>query len=438
METLFSGITVVPVDERDTVLRDAYVGIAGGKITYIGDRPPEAKAARVISGANKVMIPGLCNAHTHIPMTLLRGYADDYDLHTWLHDHIFPAEERLTEDMIYEGARLAVLEMLAGGTVAFTEMYGQMMQVGRAAAESGMKANIAQALIHIGSGAYDAKTDARFAQTRELADAYHDYDNGRIRVDVSIHAEYTSGPAVWEEAARYAIDRGLGMNLHLSETREEHEACKTRRNGRTPAQVFHAARLFNVRTTAAHCVWLENDDIEILGEMGVTAAHCPVSNAKLVSGTANVPLMQQRGVNVALGTDGAASNNSLDMFEEMKAAAILNKLARRDPEAVKAADALRMATANGYLAQGRAGEGGRIQVGCEADLAVLDFDKPHLTPCHNVISHLVYAARASDVCLTMVRGKILYENGEFPALDAEKIKAGARKAAETIAGSRHY
>ena len=428
MDTLFSGITAVPLDGRDTVLRDAYVGVTDDKIAYIGDKPPKEKAKRVIPGAHRVLMPGLCNAHTHTPMTLLRGYADDYDLHTWLHEHIFPAEDRMTGDMIYWGTSLALMEMLAGGTTAFTEMYGNMLHVGRAVAESGMKANIAQALMHIGEEEYDVKNDPRFAQTRELVDEYHDYDVGRIRVDVSVHAEYTSTRPVWQEAARYAIDKGLGMNVHLSETREEHEACKERYHGRTPAYLFDAAHVFHVRATAAHCVWVENDDIEIMREMGVTAAHCPVSNAKLACGTANVPLMLERGVNVALGTDGVASNNSHDMFEEMKAAATLNKLARRDPEAVRAADVLRMATRNGYLAQGRAGEGGQIEIGCEADLTMLDFDKPHLTPCHNAVSNLVYAAKGSDVCLTMVRGRILYENGEFLTLDAERVKAEVRKA----------
>jgi 5-methylthioadenosine/S-adenosylhomocysteine deaminase len=434
LDILFSGVAAVLADEQNTVLDGAYVGVEDGKIVYVGSKAPKKKARRTISGTRKVLMPGLCNAHTHTPMTLLRGYADDYELHTWLNDHIFPAEARMTEDMLYWGTSLAIMEMLAGGTVSFTDMYGPMMEVARATDESGMKANLSRALMHRGDPKeYDFRSDDRAKEARALTDEYHNRDHGRIKTDIAIHGEYTSCFKLWEQVGEYAAGRRIGIHVHLSETRKEHEESKERNYGRTPAQALHAARVFEVPTTAAHCVWVENDDIEILREMGVTAAHNPVSNAKLASGTANVPLMLERGVNVALGTDGMASNNSHDMFEEMKAAALLNKLSRRDPEALNASSVLRMATRNGYIAQGRAKEGGYIKEGCDADLILLDFDKPHLTPCHSVISSIVYAARGSDVCLTMVRGKILYENGEFLTMDAERVLARTREIAGMFA-----
>ena len=431
MDILFEHITAVTMDEPGTVLTDAYVGVANGSISYIGSTPPKDKPRRVISGARKILMPGLCNAHVHSPMTLLRGYADDYDLQTWLFGHILPAENRMTDEAVYWGARLAMMEMIAGGTVSFTDMYDHMLAVGRAADESGLKANLTRALLCDGPE-YSFKTDPRAAETRELIDMYHNRDGGRLKVDVSIHAEYTSNRALWEAAAGFAAERGLGMNIHLSETRREHEECKDRHNRQTPARVMYRAGVFDVRTTAAHCVWLENDDVEMLGEKGVSVAHCPVSNAKLASGAANVPLLLERGVNVALGTDGTASNNSLDLFGEMKTAALVGKLTRRDPEAADALTVLRMAATGGFISQGRA-DSGRIAEGFSADLIMLDFDKPHLTPCHNVVSHLVYAARASDVCLTMARGHILYENGGFLTLDAERTMAETRLAAKRLA-----
>lgn len=426
-DLLFSGVTAVPMDGPDEVLKDAYVGVTGGKITYVGRTPPQEPSARVIDGKRKVLMPGLCNGHTHIAMTLLRGYADDYDLQTWLHEHIFPAEAKMTDDMVYWGAKLATLEMMAGGTVSFTDMYDHMDAVARAADESGMKANLTRALMDF-SDSYDFEGDFRVAEMRELGERWHGHDGGRLLVDVAIHGEYTSRRDLWEAASGYAKEHGLGMNVHLSETRFEHEECK-RKYGRTPAQVLAAAGVFDVRAVAAHCVWLENDDIEIMREKGVTAVHNPVSNLKLASGAANVPLMLERGLNVALGTDGVASNNSHDMFEEIKAAALLHKYVRHDPQAINAAAALRLAVTGGFVSQGRGGESGKIAEGCDADLILLDFDKPHLTPCHNVVSNLVYAARGSDVCMALVRGKILYENGRYLTVDAERVLFEVAKAA---------
>lgn len=428
MDLLFSGVAVLPMDGPEPVLQDAYVGVTGGRISYVGATPPEEQATRVIRGSHKVLMPGLCNGHTHIAMTLLRGYADDFALQTWLHEHIFPAEAKMTDDMVYWGAKLATMEMIAGGTVSFTDMYDHMEAVARATDESGMKANLTRAMLDF-SDSFDFDTDFRVMEMRSLIERWHGHDNGRLRVDVSIHGEYTSHRALWEAAAQYAKDKGLGMNVHLSETRFEHEEC-VRKYDRTPAQVLNAAGVFDVRAIAAHCVWAENDDIEIMREKGVTAVHNPVSNMKLASGAANVPLMLERGVNVALGTDGVASNNSHDMFEEMKAAALLQKHTRNDPAVIDAVTALRLATTGGFVSQGRGGESGKIAVGYDADLILLDFDKPHLTPCHNVISNVVYAARGSDVCMTLVRGKILYENGQYLTIDAERALSEMRKAAE--------
>ncbi len=414
MDTLFRNVTAVLPDAA--VLKYAYVGVDAGKITYIGTELPAEPPGGVIEGRGKVLAPGLVNTHTHLPMTLLRGFADDMDLQTWLFQHIFPAEDKLTAELVYTGSLLALMECIASGTVSVSDMYFFESDVARAVAESGIKANLCRPF----QG--EENHEVRTREALELIGQYHGYDNGRIRIDASVHAEYTSSPAIWEAAATLARENGLRLHTHLSETVREHDECVTK-YGLTPAAVFDRHGLFSVPVTAAHCVHITDDDIAILAERGATAVHNPVSNLKLNSGVARVQAMRKGGVNVALGTDGAASNNSLDMFEEMKTAAIL--AAGDDP--LTAAGALRLATVNGAKAQGR--ESGQIAVGFDADLILLDFDKPHLQPLHNVISSLVYSARGSDVCLTMVNGTILYRDGEFLTIDRERVLREAGKAA---------
>jgi 5-methylthioadenosine/S-adenosylhomocysteine deaminase len=419
MQTLFKNVTAVLMDDGDTVLKDAYVGTDGGKIVYVSTAPPIASGAppAVIDGSNKVMMPGLVNAHTHLPMVLLRGFADDMDLQTWLFQHIFPAEDKMTEEMVYTGMQLALMECIASGTVSATEMYFFPWFTAPAIIESGMKANICR--VFMGD-----ETDRQEAEALDLIERFHMQADGRIRVDACVHAEYTSSPPVWERAARLARDKGLRMHVHLSETKFEHDEC-VKKHGMTPAAVLDKHGLFSVPVTAAHCVHVTDGDIDILAARGAAAVHNPVSNLKLNSGTARVRTMRDKGVNIALGTDGTASNNSLDLFEEVKTAAILHS----GENPLTAAGALKLATRNGAASQGRAGETGQIAVGMDADLILLDFDKPHLTPLHNAVSSLAYSARGGDVCLTMVRGKTLYKDGEFLTIDREKVLREARKMA---------
>lgn len=414
MDTLFKNVTAVLPDA--SALNNAYVCVDAGKITYIGKEPPKTEAVSIIDGAGKVLAPGLVNAHTHLPMTLLRGFADDMDLQTWLFQHIFPAEDKLTAELVYTGSMLALMECIASGTVSVNDMYFFESDVARAVAESGIKANLCRPF----QG--EENHEVRIREVLELIGQYHRYDNGRIMIDASVHAEYTSNPPIWEAAAKLAQDNRLRLHTHLSETAREHDECVAK-YGLTPTAVFDRHGLFSVPVTAAHCVHVTDEDIDILAERGAAAVHNPVSNLKLNSGVARVRAMQKGGVNVALGTDGAASNNSLDMFEEMKTTAIL--AARDNP--LTAAGAFLLATVNGAVSQGR--KSGQIAEGFDADLILLDFDKPHLQPLHNVISSLVYSARGSDVCLTMVNGKILYRDGEFLTIDRDRVLREARKAA---------
>lgn len=417
MDTLFEHVTAVTMQDASPVLEDAFVLVSGRKIVYAGTKEPVSFEGTRIQGRHKVLLPGLVNAHTHIPMTVLRGYADGYDLQTWLNDYIFPAEARLDERAVAAGTQLGLAEMIAAGTTSFSDMYYFCDQIAEAAAQAGIQANICRAVISFDRG-YRFDTDPAGIELRSLKERWHGFDDGRIRIEASIHGEYTSHEGVWRAVADYAREHGLGMHVHVSETKMEHEACILR-NGLTPAQTLNRAGVWDVRAQAAHCVWVSEEDLALFSEKKVTVVHNPVSNQKLASGFAPVPAMLSKGVNVALGTDGVASNNCHDLFGEMKSSALIHKAASLDPTVMPAYEVLKMATVNGNAAQGRSG--GRIEAGMDANLILLDFDKPHLVPCHNVISNLVFAARGSDVVLTMVQGNILYEYGTFKTIDLEKV-----------------
>ncbi|MBR4308210.1 MAG: amidohydrolase [Oscillospiraceae bacterium] len=419
MDTLFSNVTVVTMDEELRVLFSAFVGITDGKISYLSKKAPEEQPAQIINGEGMVLMPGLINCHTHLPMSPLRGYADDVDLQTWLNDYIFPREDRLDGRSVKAATLLSIAECLRFGTTSVSEMYYFCDEIAEAVAQSGIKANISRAITHFGED-FDFENDTRCKEMVELAEKWHGYDNGRIKVEASIHGEYTSHHEVWDAVSEYAINEGLGMHVHLSESKKEHEECKDR-HGLTPAQVFDCHNVFHAPAIAAHCVWLEPEDMKILAKRKVSAVHCPVSNLKLASGCADVTAMIKSGMNVALGTDSNASNNNLDMFEEIKAATLMAKGKSLDPTALPAQAVLMMATVCGARAQRREAECGMIKLGMDADLILLDFTQPHLMPCHNVMSHLAYCVSGHDVVMTMVRGKILYAAGKYPTIDLDAV-----------------
>ena len=419
MDTLFSNVTVVTMDEELRVLFSAFVGITDGKISYLSKKAPEEQPAQIINGEGMVLMPGLINCHTHLPMSPLRGYADDVDLQTWLNDYIFPREDRLDGRSVKAATLLSIAECLRFGTTSVSEMYYFCDDIAQAVAQSGIKANISRAITHFGED-FDFEKDTRCKEMVELVEKWNGYDNGRIKVEASIHGEYTSHHEVWDAVSEYAINEGLGMHVHLSESKKEHEECKER-HGLTPAQVFDCHNVFHAPAIASHCVWLEPEDMKILAKRKVSAVHCPVSNLKLASGCADVTAMIKAGMNVALGTDSNASNNNLDMFEEIKAATLMAKGKSLDPTALPAQAVLMMATVCGARAQHREAECGMIKVGMDADLILLDFTQPHLMPCHNVMSHLAYCVSGHDVVMTMVRGKILYAAGKYPTIDLDAV-----------------
>ena len=419
MNTLFSHVCVVTMDERMSVWTDAFVGVTDGKISYLSKHAPEEKPAQIIDATGMVLMPGLINCHTHLAMSPLRGYADDCELAVWLNDHIFPREERMDDRCVKAATLLSIAECLRFGTTSVSDMYDHCNAIAEAVAESGIKANLARGTTLFGEE-FDVETHPGCREMMELREKWDGFDNGRIRVDASVHGEYTSDHRLWDAVSEYAINEHLGMHVHLSETKAEHDACKDR-YGLTPAQLLDCHHLFDVRTVAAHCVWLEPEDMALLARHKVSEVHCPVSNLKLASGCANVQEMIKAGMNVALGTDSSASNNNLDLFEEMKAAALMAKVTSGDPKALPVEAVLMMATVCGARAQGREAECGMLKLGMDADLVLLDFTSPHLMPCHNVMSHLVYAASGHDVVMTMVRGQVLYAAGKYPTIDLDSV-----------------
>ncbi len=398
MKTLFENITVITMDDDAGVINNGYVAVDKNKIKYVGTSRPEGKFDRVIKGENKALIPGLINAHTHTAMTLLRGYADDMNLQDWLYNKIFPFEDKMTPEDVRRGSEIAIDEMLAGGTTCFSDMYFFQAETGRAAVQKGIRAVLSDCVSFDG---YDRKVKLM----EEMAEEFKDC--GLITFTFSPHAIYTCSFELLEKCAAYAKEHNLPIHTHLAETRTEFSDCEIEHN-MTPTAYMESAGLFENPTIAAHCVVMTDSDLEILKRHNVSVAHNPMSNLKLASGIAPVPKMLDMGINVALGTDGASSNNSLDMFEEIKAAALIHKGAGLDPTAVPAETALKMATVNGARALGF-DDLGMIKEGYLADLVVVDLDTPHLKPLYDPISSLVYSAKCGDVEYTMVNGNIVYE-----------------------------
>ena len=409
------------MDEENTLLDPAYVVVEGERIAAVSSTRPQGPFAQEIDCGGNVLMPGLVNAHTHIPMTLMRGYAGGCDLHTWLNDWIFPAEAKLDDRAVRAGADLALAELIAGGVTTIADMYMHTPAIAQAVLAAGISANLSCGGVYFGApGDFSPAACPDCDHQRQLTEEFHEAGNGQILVDASIHGEYTSNVPLWQWMADYAQRKGLGMHVHVSETQSEHEGSLTRW-GLTPFRILDRYGVWDTRAIAAHCVWTTEDDWAGMAEKGVACVHNPVSNLKLGSGVAWIPAMKAAGVPIALGTDGVSSNNNQDMFEEMKFAAVLHNGVTRDPLALLPQDVLAMATREGAKALGR--KTGRIAPGYVADLILVDFTRPHLTPCHSVMDNLVYAAHGSDVVMNMARGKIIYKDGTFLTLDLEDIRA---------------
>lgn len=435
-DILFENATILTMDDLKPVLENGFLGITGKKITYLGEDKPDETANRVINCAGDVLMPGLVNAHAHTAMVILRGYADDLKLKEWLYDRVFPAEGRLDKRAACAGFKLGVAEMLSTGTTSFSDMYFFEADAARIASDTGIRARLCNAVLAPGDD-FDFYSDRSILETLEmLSDNTLPHD--RVRPQMGIHAEYTSSPDIWRQAVEFAKAHSLDMHVHLSETKREHDECIAR-HGITPARCFAENGVFDVPTIAAHCCHITDEDMGILAKYGVTAVHNPVSNLKLASGIADVPQMIKHGINVAIGTDGCCSNNTLDMFEDIKFAALLAKNLHGDPALMSAYDALKLATVNGARAQGFEGVTGQLKEGFDADLILISMDALSKRPVNDPVSGIVYCASGRDVYMTMVQGKLLYERGEFYTIDIEETLFEVEHyAAPLLCGTRRH
>ena len=424
---LFKNITML--NENLDVEKERYVLVKGDRIAYIGDKPPAEPCDREYDGRGKLLMSGFFNAHAHSPMTLMRGYGENMALQDWLTKKIFPFEDKLDSNAVYWGTMLAMAESLKFGIVSTSDMYYFCEDMAEAVAECGAKSNISRSVTNIMGE--DPQTLVSMKENTEFYNKYHNTADGRIKVDMSLHGEYTSDARTARALADCARDAGdVIMHVHLSETKLENEECK-QRHGMTPAAYMEKMGLFDVPALAAHCVYAEDDDMDIFRAKGVTVATNPVSNMKLASGVCNASKVIDKGVNLAIGTDSVASNNSLNFIEEMKTLAISSKVYYADPTLITPKDALRAATSGGAAAQGRT-DSGILKVGNKADLIVLDISGPNMHPVHSLINNIVYSCSGGDVMMTMVDGNVLYENGIYSLIDIEKTVYEVEKATQRI------
>ncbi len=420
VDLIVSGDYLLPEASQQSLIKNGAVAIAGDTIAALGKSSTileQYSTDKHLHTDHGLIMPGLINTHTHAPMACFRGLADDLPLMTWLEEHIFPVEASLTPDMVYQSTLLSIAEMIKSGTTSFCDMYLFSKEVARAAAESGMRALIGEVLYDFPSPCY-GDLENGFSYVDDLFDQYQDHP--LISITATPHSVYTCAPELLTRLGRVAEDHGSLYSIHLSENLAELNTCKDR-FGCSPVEHLDKLGLLGPQTLAAHCVVLSDKDIETLAEQQVKVAHCQESNMKLASGTAPVVRMLQAGITVSIGTDGAASNNDVDMFGEMNTVAKIHKVDRMDATAMNAEQTLYAASLGGAQALGHQHKTGNLVTGKKADLIVLNMNQPHLTPLYNIPSHLVYAARGADVLHSVINGRILMENKTLQSLDENKI-----------------
>jgi 5-methylthioadenosine/S-adenosylhomocysteine deaminase len=419
MRILIEQATLVTVNASDEVLEQADLAIADDKIVGVGSAPAGFVPDRVLRGKDRIVLPGLINTHTHLSMTLMRSYADDLSFWPWLLERIKPLEDHLVPNDVRIGARLGIAELIRGGTTCFHDMYFAMDQVAAEVAAAGLRACLCGALFD-NSG----KGEELLRSAVELHEGWHGKADGRVTVGLGPHSAYLCSPGYLREIVREAERLDCGLHIHLAETEREVDESRER-HGLTPVQQLAELGCFGRPTVAAHGIYVDAADRRLLREGGVSVAHNPGSNLKLANGIAPVQELLDLGVNVSLGTDGAASNDNLNLFEEMHLAALLQKWLRRDAEALPAREVLRMATIRGARALGLDAAIGSLEVGKQADLIMIDAAQPHLAPRHDPLALLVYSAQAADVCTVMVDGRILLEDRAFTTIDLDALLAAA-------------
>jgi len=427
--TRISGVRLFPGVEGGRALPMVERGCAlvrDGRFLYAGpeEEAPDAQAVETLDGRGMLLMPALANAHAHSAMTLLRGAGAELPLREWLFQVIFPLEKRLDSRAAHAGVALAAMEYLRCGVTAVNDMYMFPEDTAQALGECGLRTLITNACVEFGDGERQLEEALRFYRD------YHGSFGGRVRAGISVHAEYTSTPALVRRLVKAAEGLDNVAHVHVSETEREVKECIAR-HGKSPVRYFHDLGLFGMPAVAAHCLAVDGEDLDLLAKDGVTAALNPVSNLKLGSGVAPVERMLSHGVRLAVGTDGAASNDSLDLFEEMKLTGILPKGVRGDPTLVPPEAVFEAASRGGFAAMGFP-ETGLVRTGWQADCVLLDLDAPNLACARDFPAALVYAARGENVRLTMAAGRVLYRDGEYLTLDAARAVAGAKEASRRL------
>ncbi|MDP3029433.1 MAG: amidohydrolase [Deltaproteobacteria bacterium] len=430
-DLVITGGTVLTLNPNGEIIEDGAVAIKDDGIIAVGPGPVVAgsvRAGRVLEARGGLIMPGLINCHTHAAMTCFRGLADDLPLMTWLNDYIFPAERKMNADMVYCATLLACVEMLRSGTTTFCDMYLFTDQVAQAAAKAGLRAWIGEGLFDFPSPNY-GELENGFKYTEELILKWREHP--LISITIDPHATYTCSPDLLQRAKDLAVLYDVPIVIHLAETKSEVEAIRARYR-HSPVIHLKELGLLDEHLVANHCVVLDKADIEALAENRVKVVHCPESNMKLASGVAPVPQLLEAGITVGIGTDGCASNNNLDLFQEIDTMAKLHKVYCLDPTVIDARTAVRMATTNGakVLRSGR--KIGSIEVGKKADIIVIDMNKPHLTPVYNLYSHLVYAVNGADVISSVINGRVIMENGIIKTVNEEEILSRVREIGKNI------
>ena len=434
-DLVIRGGAVVTMDGQGRVLERAALAVRGDRIVAVGPDAEVASrypAARTLDATNKAVLPGLINAHTHAPMVLFRGLADDLPLMDWLQQYIFPAEARnVDEEFVRWGTRLACLEMIRGGTTTFVDMYYFEDAIAEETAKAGMRALLGQTVLDY--PAPDNKTwDAALASTERFVRKWKGHP--LITPAIAPHAPYTVSTEHLKQAHALARRHEVPMLIHLAETEAEIKQIRDQ-HGSTPVAYLDRLGVLDQRVIAAHVVWPTDEDIATLAKRRVGVAHCPQSNMKLASGTSPAPRMLKAGIAVGLGTDGAASNNDLNLWEEMDTAAKLHKLIARDPRVLSAREALELATIGGARALHMEKEIGSLEAGKRADIIIIGLDRPHQAPAYNIYSQLVYATKASDVESVIINGQIVMRDCRVLTLNEPEVGAKAREYRNKIRGS---
>ena len=422
MDILIKNGILVTMDKGHRILKNFSIGVEEGLIKEI-DKDIKGGADFVVDATNHLVMPGLINTHTHLAMTLFRGIADDISLMKWLREEIWPLETKLEAKHVYAGSLLGCLELIKSGTTCFNDMYFFLDDIARSVEESGLRATLSYAMIDLG--------DREKAEVllKEGENYIKKYKEGRVRAFFGPHAPYTCSEELLVKTKELADKYKTGIHIHVAETEVENSK---REIGMRPFEYLEKIDFLGSNVVVAHSVWVSKREITLLKKRDVKIAHNPTCNLKIASGIAPVPEFVDRGITVSLGTDGAASNNTLDMFGEMKTCALIHKARKADASVMPAQKVLEFATINGARALGMEKEIGSLEVGKRADIILIDLDKPNLTPLTNPVSHLVYSAKGCDVDTVIVDGRLLMEKRTLRTLDQQEVLKFANEQAKDL------